>query len=141
MPKETKKRSEEIGVMGLSNISTLEADILDIVWEKGKTTVREVHETMLNREVSKKKKGFIPYTTVMSTMNLLSEKGLLKQNKSAKTYLYSANISRSQLAKNSIKAVADKVLKNEDAKTVDKFLKDNENITANKVSKMIDGIK
>ena len=141
MPKETKKKSEEIGILGLSNISTLEADILNIVWEKGQVSVREVHEIMLKKEISKKKKDFIPYTTVMSTMNFLSGKGLLKQDRSSKTYLYSATISRSQLAKNIIKTIAEKILKDEDSKTVDNFLKDNEDITANKVSKIIDGIK
>lgn len=73
-----KKKSEEIGINGLNSISNLEADIMKIVWERKKVTVREVHEYMLRKEIESKKEGFIPYTTVMSTMTTLAEKGLFK---------------------------------------------------------------
>ena len=64
---------------------------MKIIWEKKNITVREVHEILLKKEMEKKEHGFIPYTTVMSTMTALAEKGLLKQDKSAKTYIYSAS--------------------------------------------------
>ena len=83
-----KKRSNKIGINRLSSISNLEADIMNIVWSKEKITVREVHEIILLKEIKKKQHGFIPYTTVMSTMATLTDKGLLKQDKSAKTYIF-----------------------------------------------------
>jgi hypothetical protein len=46
----TRKRSKRLGINGLS---TLEADIMDIIWQYKKITVREVHETMLEE-------GYIP---------------------------------------------------------------------------------
>ncbi len=105
-----KKKSEEIGINGLNSISNLEATIMKIVWEKKKTTVREVHELMLRSEIAEKKQGFIPYTTVMSTMNTLADKGLLSQDKSSKTYIYSPAVSEKELAKSIIKSVSDKIL-------------------------------
>ena len=84
---DSKKKSEEIGINGLNSISNLEAEIMKIIWEKGKVTVREVHENMLRKEIESKEQGFIPYTTVMSTMTTLAEKRLLKQDKTAKTYI------------------------------------------------------
>ncbi|MDD3628534.1 MAG: BlaI/MecI/CopY family transcriptional regulator [Actinomycetota bacterium] len=119
---EVKKKSEEIGINGLNSISNLEADIMNIIWSKGRVTVREVHEDMLRKEIESKEHGFIPYTTVMSTMTTLAEKGLLKQDKTSKTYLYSAAVDRKELSKRIIKSVAEKLLDEDTAKKVSKFL-------------------
>ena len=135
--KVVKKKSEEIGINGLNSISNLEAEIMKIVWEKEKVTVREVHETMLKREIEKKDQGFIPYTTVMSTMTTLSEKGLLKQDKRSKTYIYSAAVDKKELSKGIIKSVAEKLLE-ESAKTlVSKFLSDTSNISIERIEELL----
>jgi BlaI family penicillinase repressor len=96
----TRKRSKKLGINGLS---TLEADIMNIVWKQKKITVREVHETMLEE-------GYIPYTTVMAAMNNMSQKGLLKQNKNGKAYVYSAAVSRDAMAKSIVDTVVTKIL-------------------------------
>jgi predicted transcriptional regulator len=96
----TRKRSKKLGINGLS---TLEADIMNIVWKQKKITVREVHETMLEE-------GYIPYTTVMAAMNNMSQKGLLKQNKNGKAYVYSAAVSRDTMAKSIVDTVVSKIL-------------------------------
>ena len=72
MAKQNKKKSAEIGISGLNSISNLEADIMKIVWDNEKISVREVHEIMLRKEMEKKEHGFIPYTTVMSIMTTLA---------------------------------------------------------------------
>ena len=42
-------------VMGsISSISNLEANILLIVWDKGRTTNREVHEVFLEEEIKRR---------------------------------------------------------------------------------------
>ncbi len=122
--KATKKKSEEIGIYGLNSISNLEANIMKIIWEKGQATVREVHEIMLRQEIEKKEHGFIPYTTVMSTMNTLAEKNLLKQDRRAKTYTYSPAVTKTELAKSIIKSVAEKILEGTpQLREVDRFIK------------------
>ncbi len=95
-----RKRSKKLGINGLS---TLEADIMNIVWQYKKITVREVHETMLEE-------GYIPYTTVMAAMNNMAQKGLLKQNRNGKAYIYSAAVSRDAMAKNIVDGVVNKIL-------------------------------
>jgi len=123
--KVSKKKSEEIGINSLNSISNLEANIMKIIWERGKATVREVHEIMLRQEMEKKQHGFIPYTTVMSTMNTLAEKGLLKQDRSAKTYIYSPAVTKTELARSIIKSVAEKILEGTpQLKKVDRFIDD-----------------
>jgi predicted transcriptional regulator len=137
MKKDLKKKSEEIGINGINSISNLEADIMKIVWDSKKITVREVHEIMLRQEMEKKEQGFIPYTTVMSTMSTLAEKGLLKQDKSAKTYIYSAAVDKKELSKSIIKSVAEKLLNGTGNELVSKFISDSENISTEGITKML----
>ena len=77
-------------------ISNLEANILLIVWYRSKVTNREVYETFLKEEIRNKKSGFIPYTTVMSTMNHLAGKKILRINRTRKTYIYTAEPGRKE---------------------------------------------
>ena len=105
-----KKKTEEVGIRGFQSISDLEIEILEIIWERKKITVRDVHEILLKKEIEHKEFGFIPYTTVMSTMTNLAERGILKQDTSSKTYIYSAGLDNKQLTKKIIQAVAEKLL-------------------------------
>ena len=94
----------------INGISNLEANILLIVWDKEKTTNREVHEVFLKEELKEKDSSFTPYTTIMSTMNSLVRKNILKIDKSQKTYIYSVELSRKELANSIIKSVSEKLL-------------------------------
>jgi predicted transcriptional regulator len=138
---DVKKKSEEIGINGLNSISNLEADIMKIVWERKKVTVREVHEYMLRKEIESKKEGFIPYTTVMSTMTTLAEKGLLNQDKSSKTYIYSAAVNNKELSKSIIKSVAEKLLEESSSKMVSHFLKDTSKISFEGINSLLKEIR
>ncbi len=94
----------------INGISNLEANILLVVWEKGKVTTREVHEVFLKKELKEKDTNFTPYTTIMSTLNSLARKKILKVNQTQKTYTYSAILSRKELTKSIIQSVAEKLL-------------------------------
>lgn len=69
----------------------LEADVLEQLWKTSGdgTTVREVH-TALERNRS------IAYTTVMTTMDRLWKKGVLRRVLQGKAYLYSCLLERSE---------------------------------------------
>jgi predicted transcriptional regulator len=139
--KDLKKKSKEIGISGLNSISALEAEIMKIVWNKKSITVREVHEIILLSEIGKKEHGFIPYTTIMSTMTALADKGLLKQDKSSKTYIYSASIDKKELSSSIIKSVAEKLLNNTSNELVSKFLSNSNNISIEGISKLLKKIE
>jgi len=94
----------------ISGISKLEANILLIVWDRGKVTNREVYEVFLKEEIKNKKSDFIPYTTIMSTMNQLAEKKILKIDRTNKTHTYTSEISRKELTKAIIGSVTEKLL-------------------------------
>lgn len=62
-------------------LGKLEAEIMEIVWELGSTSVRDV----LNK-IKKKKK--LAYTTIMTVMSRLSDKGILKRKLKNDAYIY-----------------------------------------------------
>jgi predicted transcriptional regulator len=69
-----------------------ELEILQVLWERqqnGGFTVREVHEAMHSSKPR-------AYTTVMSLMNTMAEKGLLVREPRGKAFVYSAKARREQ---------------------------------------------
>jgi len=59
-----------------------ELAIMKVVWEKGNATVREVYEELL-------KQRKIAYTTVMTMMGILEQKGRLTKTSRDRAYVYS----------------------------------------------------
>ncbi len=64
-----------------------ELEILQVLWQKGQATVREVHE-----ELSATKDA--GYTTTLKLMQIMNEKGLVKRDDSNKTHVYEALASK-----------------------------------------------
>jgi len=54
---------------------------MKIVWERDKTTVRDVYETLLERRK-------VAYTTVMTMMKILETKKYLKKTLADRAYVY-----------------------------------------------------
>ena len=81
-------------------LGPLEAEIMDVVWDKGEVTVRDVHESLNAGHP-------IAYTTVMTTLGRLSEKGLLKRIEDQPAHRYTPLISREQYARSTVKSVVD----------------------------------
>ena len=63
-----------------------EMEILQVLWQRGNCTVREVHETL-----NKKDAG---YTTTLKLMQIMHEKGLADRDTSAKTHIYRALVNQ-----------------------------------------------
>lgn len=80
-------RPEQDGLR--ASLFDLEADVMEIVWaaEDPWVAVSDVH-TILQDERE------IAYTTVMTTMVRLHEKGLLARQRDGRRYLYQAKMSR-----------------------------------------------
>jgi BlaI family penicillinase repressor len=64
-----------------------ELEILQVLWAKGKATVREVHEIILQSKDA-------GYTTTLKLMQIMFEKGLVTRDDSAKTHIYQPNVSK-----------------------------------------------
>lgn len=72
-------------------LGPLEQDVMDVVWELGETTVRDVHD-----ELTRRRK--IAYTTVMTTMTRLAAKGLLRRDTKALAHRYRPTVTREAYA-------------------------------------------
>jgi len=77
-----------------------ELEILQVLWEKGRATVREVHE-----ELSAYKDS--GYTTTLKLMQIMFEKGLVKRDDSNKTHIYSPNVSREKTQQQMVNKMVD----------------------------------
>src|SRR6204780_2648257 len=60
-----------------------ELEILTVLWSRGATTVREVHETIAARKPTQ-------YTTVLKTLQIMAEKGLVRRNEKQRAHIYEA---------------------------------------------------
>lgn len=69
------------------NPTPAELEVLQIIWERGPSTVREVMN-VLNKQRPR------AYTSVMSLMNVMAEKGLLVQKPKGRAFVYKAKVTR-----------------------------------------------
>ena len=60
-----------------------ELEILTVLWSRGPSTVRQVHETVSLRKPTQ-------YTTVLKTMQIMAEKGLLRRDEEQRAHVYEA---------------------------------------------------
>src|SRR5471030_2893967 len=58
-----------------------ELEIMKIVWERDKATVRDVYEALLERRK-------VAYTTVLTMMKILEQKKYLKKTQTDRAYVY-----------------------------------------------------
>lgn len=60
-----------------------ELEILTVLWSRGPSTVREVHETIAKRKPAQ-------YSTVLKFMQIMAEKGLLLRDEKQRAHIYEA---------------------------------------------------
>jgi len=70
-----------------------ELSILDVLWRRGPSTVREVQEQLT---------GDVGYTTVLKLMQIMTEKGLVQRDESQRAHIYIVTQSREETQGNLI---------------------------------------
>jgi predicted transcriptional regulator len=65
----------------LDQLGKLETEVMERIWARGETSVRDLHEEFTTR---------LAYTTVMTTLDRLYKKGLLQRRKVGKAFFYVA---------------------------------------------------
>jgi len=79
-----------------------ELEIMKLVWERGRATVRDVYEALLA-------KRRIAYTTVMTMMNVLERKGFLRKHAEGRSFLYEPSRPRRQVVGAMLRDFLDRV--------------------------------
>ncbi|WP_418790614.1 BlaI/MecI/CopY family transcriptional regulator [Phosphitispora sp. TUW77] len=107
-------------------LGDLEAEIMKIVWQVNKATVRDVYEKLrLERTLA--------YTTVMTIMGRLAEKGLLDKEPVGNAYVYTPTISEPDFIKKVVSEVLEGLMEEFSEPTISHMvemldLKDQSNI-------------
>src|SRR5437763_16596821 len=60
-----------------------ELEILTVLWSRGPSTVRDVHENIAERKPTQ-------YTTVLKLMQIMAEKGLVLRDEKQRAHIYHA---------------------------------------------------
>ena len=88
-----------------------ELEILQILWEKGDCTVRDVHDILTrNKEAG--------YTTTLKLMQIMHEKNLVKRDTSSKTHIYSALASQQKTQQHLVSKLIDNAFNGSAARMV-----------------------
>jgi BlaI family transcriptional regulator, penicillinase repressor len=80
----------------------LELEILKVLWRIEPANVRQVRDALAEvRDLA--------YTTVMTTMSIMADKGYLKRKKDGRSYLYQAVYRETKASSNMLQDVIDRV--------------------------------
>lgn len=79
-----------------------ELEIMKVVWQLETATVRQVYEKMLEHRR-------IAYTTVMTMMNILEQKGYLKKKQDDRAYVYRPSQPKQQVIRSMVREFVNRV--------------------------------
>lgn len=79
-----------------------ELEILSVLWERGASTVRDVHEALAQSKP-------IGYTTVLKFMQIMNDKGLLERDDSNRAHVYKAKHPKENMQRQIVGDLLDKV--------------------------------
>jgi predicted transcriptional regulator len=88
--------------MGRLQLKPTDAElaILRVLWERGPSTVRQVHEALATRETG--------YTTTLKLMQIMADKRLVVRNEESRTHVYSAVAGEAQTQQQLVKDLVDR---------------------------------
>ena len=88
-----------------------ELEILSVLWERGPSTVREVHESLSGTKDT-------GYTTVLKLMQIMSEKGLVRRDERERAHVYEARLPQEQTQRQLVGDLLDKAFQGSAMKLV-----------------------
>ena len=94
-----------------------ELQIMKVVWEQGAATVKDVCRVMSKRKAT-------AYTTVLTLMGILEEKGVLVHAKTGRAYVYRPVLSRRQATRNQIQDILKRFFDGSAEKLIENVLED-----------------
>jgi predicted transcriptional regulator len=97
-------------------LGDLEADVMEAIWALGRATVHDVVERLAaaDRELA--------YTTVMTVMSRLADKGLLDKQKDGAAYVYAPAASKEEFTRRTVGTVLSELLDDFTAPAMSQFV-------------------
>lgn len=81
--------------------TSAELEILGVLWQRGPSTVREVHDVL-------GKSRRTGYTTILKLMQIMAEKGLVRRNEDQRAHLYEARVPQEQTQRQLVRDLVDR---------------------------------
>jgi predicted transcriptional regulator len=81
-------------------LGPLEAEVMEVAWDLGDVTVRDVHAVLNDSRR-------VAYTTVMTTMGRLADKGLLRRLEDQRAHRFTPLLTREEYADSTVRSVVD----------------------------------
>ena len=88
-----------------------ELEILQVLWQRGPSTVRDVHEELAGTRQT-------GYTTVLKLMQIMTEKGLVRRDERQRAHVYYPGLPQDQTQRQLIGDLLDKAFEGSAAKLV-----------------------
>lgn len=88
-----------------------ELEILKVLWDRGPSTVREIHEAL----AASKGTG---YTTVLKQLQIMTDKELVSRDEQQRAHIYSARLPREQTERELVADLLDRALDGSASKLV-----------------------
>ncbi len=82
----------------------VELAILHVLWERGPSTVREVHEHVGRARNT-------GYTTVLKLMQIMATKGMVERDESRRSHVYRAGVERARTQRRLVADLLDRVFR------------------------------
>jgi BlaI family transcriptional regulator, penicillinase repressor len=87
---------------GTPTPSNSELEILHVLWRKGPQTVRQIHPAL-------RRKREIGYTTVLKTLQVMAEKGLVTRDERERSHVYRAAVPEKSIKRRLVSDLLDRV--------------------------------
>jgi predicted transcriptional regulator len=78
-----------------------ELAILRILWERGRCTVRQVHDALSRERPA-------AYTTALKMLQIMTEKGLVRRDDSDRTHIYEPRLTEEQTQRQLVRDLVDR---------------------------------
>jgi predicted transcriptional regulator len=89
-----------------------ELAILRILWERGPSTVRQVHEVLAGRDRP------TAYTTALKLMQIMTEKGLVRRDETDRTHVYHPRLTEEQTQRQLVRDLLERAFGGSSSKLV-----------------------
>lgn len=105
-----------------------ELRLMNVLWEKGSATVGEVAETL-------KTDPPLAYSTVLTTLRILENKGYLRHRKEGRAFIYEPTLDRQQVSRGAIHYLLSRFFNNSPELLVANLLRD-EKISRKEINRL-----
>ncbi len=88
-----------------------ELAILRVLWTRGASTVRQVHESLSRERPA-------AYTTALKMLQIMTEKGLVRRDESDRTHIYQSRLTEEQTQRQLVRDLLDRAFGGSSSKLV-----------------------